>query len=180
MPASTGFADAIGTFIDAWDDGLVEAYKNVVPVLADAPLREGQLVGGKYHVATRLTYEGGTSFAPPQTQPGDTAATPYVGPRSGYSPDAQIEGMQIHGRSRLTYEAIARSSQSVSDTGENKKKAVNLLNELTTYVKTDMSQTCHKKENSGHYRIKSKIEAQAFANVLLHERDRHLKEIGSI
>ena len=124
MPASTGFADAIGTFIDAWDDGLVEAYKNVVPLLADAPLREGQLVGGKYHVATRLTYEGGTSFAPPQTQPGDTAATPYVGPRSGYSPDAQVEGMQIHGRSRLTYEAIARSSQSVSDTGENKKKAV--------------------------------------------------------
>lgn len=124
MPASTGFADAIGTFIDAWDDGLVEAYKNVVPVLADAPLREGQLVGGKYHVATRLTYEGGTSFAPPQTQPGDTANTPYVGPRSGFSPDAQVEGMQIHGRSRLTYEAIARSSQSVSDTGENKKKAV--------------------------------------------------------
>jgi len=31
---------------------------------------------------------------------------------------------------------------------ENKKKAVNLLNELTTYVKTDMSQTCHKSESA--------------------------------
>lgn len=123
MPAATGYADAIGTFIDAWDDGLVEAYKNVVPVLADAPLREGQLVGGVYHVATRLTYEGGTTFAPPQTQPGDGGLA-YVGPRAGQSPDARVEGMQIHGRSRITYEAIARSSQSVSDTGPNKKKAV--------------------------------------------------------
>lgn len=123
MPAVTGYADAIGTFIDAWDDGLVEAYKNVVPVLADAPLREGQLVGGVYHVATRLTYEGGTTFAAPQTQPGDGGLA-YVGPRAGQSPDARVEGMQIHGRSRITYEAIARSSQSVSDTGPNKKKAV--------------------------------------------------------
>jgi hypothetical protein len=123
MPAVTGYADAIGTFIDAWDDGLVEAYKNVVPILADAPLRQGQLVGGVYHVATRLTYEGGTTFAAPQTQPGDGGLA-YVGPRAGQSPDAQVQGMQIHGRSRITYEAIARSSMSVSDTGPNKKKAV--------------------------------------------------------
>ena len=124
MAAVTGFSDAIGTFIDAWDSGLVEAYKNVVPVLADMPLREGQIVGGKYHVATRLTFEGGTGFAPPQVQPGDSAAYPFIGPRAGYSPDAQVEGMQIFGRSRLTYEAIARSAQSVSDTADNKKKAV--------------------------------------------------------
>lgn len=130
MPALTGYADAVGTFIDAWADGIVEAYKNVVPILADAPLREAEIVGGKYHVATRLTYEGGTTFAPTQTQPGDTANTPYVGARSGYSPDAQLEGMQIHGRSRLTYEVIARSSKSVSDTASDKKKAVKAATQI--------------------------------------------------
>lgn len=129
MPAVTDYASAIGTFIDAWDDGVVEAYKNVVPILADAPLREGQLVGGVYHVATRLTYEGGTTFAPPQSQPGE-AGLPYVGPRAGQSPDAQVQGMQIHGRSRITYEAIARSSESVSDTGPSKKKAVQAVTKL--------------------------------------------------
>ena len=129
MPAVTDYASAIGTFIDAWDDGVVEAYKNVVPILADAPLREGQLVGGVYHVATRLTYEGGTSFAPPQSQPGE-AGLSYVGPRAGQSPDAQVQGMQIHGRSRITYEAIARSSESVSDTGPSKKKAVQAVTKL--------------------------------------------------
>jgi hypothetical protein len=35
MGAVTGFADAVGIFVDAWSDGLVEAYKNVVPILAD-------------------------------------------------------------------------------------------------------------------------------------------------
>lgn len=129
MPAATDYASAIGVFIDAWDDGVVEAYKNVIPVTADAPLREGQLVGGVFHVATRLTYEGGTTFAAPQSQPGEGGLA-YVGPRSGQSPDAQLQGMQVHGRSRITYEAIARSSSSVSDTGPNKKKAVQAATKL--------------------------------------------------
>lgn len=129
MPAVVDYASAIGVFIDAWDDGVVEAYKNVVPILADAPLSQGQIVGGVYHVATRLTYEGGTTFAPPQSQPGE-AGLAYVGPRAGQSPDAQVQGMQIHGRSRITYEAIARSSESVSETGPNKKKAVQAATKL--------------------------------------------------
>jgi hypothetical protein len=129
MPAVVGYTDAIGTFIDAWDDGLVEAYKNVVPILADAKFGEAQMVGGVYHVATRLTYEGGQTLAAARTQPGDNGLA-YVGPRAGQSPDAQVEGMQIHGRSRVTYEALARSMQSVDATSPNKKKAVQAATKL--------------------------------------------------
>lgn len=123
MPQATGYADAIGTFIDAWSDNFVEAYRNIVPILADTPFTEKDMAGGVYHVATRLTYEGGTTFGAPQVQPG-TAGTPYVGPRAGFSPDAQVQGMQLHGRSQVTYEAIARSAASVNSSDTNKKKAV--------------------------------------------------------
>lgn len=125
VSGSTGFAEAIGIFKDAWDEtGVVEAYRNKAPLLADAKLSEGTEVGGVFHVATRLTYEGGQSWAPPQTQPGDTSTVPYVGATVGETPDAKVEGYQVFGRSRVTYEAIARSCQSVSDTAPNKKKAV--------------------------------------------------------
>lgn len=124
MPAITGYAEAVGTFVDSWEDGVVEPYKNQAPILAEAKMNEVALTGGVYHVATRLTFEGGQSFAPTQVQPGDSASVPYVGARSGQTPDAKIEGAQIHARSRITYEAIARSAKSVSDTAPDRKKAV--------------------------------------------------------
>lgn len=123
MPAVSGYADNVGTFIDAWDSGVIEPYKNISPILSDAKLSEAQLVGGVFHVATRLTFEGGTTFAPSQTNVGDGSST-YVGPRAGYIPDARVEGMQIHGKSRVTYEAISRSMSSVNADGPSKKKAV--------------------------------------------------------
>lgn len=125
IPQATGFAEAIGIFKDAWDEtGVVEAYRNKAPLMADAKMNEGTEVGGVFHVATRLTYEGGQSWAPPQTQPGDTSGVPYLGATAGATPDAKVEGYQIFGRSRVTYEAVARSCMSVSDTGPNRKKAI--------------------------------------------------------
>lgn len=130
MSANFDYAAGVGDFIDSWGDSVTEPYKNVVPVLADSRFNEGTIAGGVYHVTTRLTYEGGTTFAPPQSQPGEGGLT-YVGPRAGQVTDAQLQGMQIHGRSRVTYEAIARSAQSVSNYGgADKKKAVQTATKL--------------------------------------------------
>lgn len=130
MSANFDYAAGVGDFIDSWGDSVTEPYKNVVPILADAKFGEGTIAGGVYHVATRLTYEGGTTFAPPQTQVGEGTST-YVGPRAGQVTDAQLQGMQIHGRSRITYEAVARSAQSVSNySGADKKKAVQTATKL--------------------------------------------------
>lgn len=129
MPASTGFAEAIGTFVDSWSNDIIETYKNKVPILNDAKMSEIELVGGVYHVPTRLTYEGGVTFAPPQVQPGDGSYA-YVGPRAGAVIDAKVEGMQVHGRSRVTYEAIARSAQNINSGETDKKKAVKAATQL--------------------------------------------------
>lgn len=128
MPTPADFNSLIGTFIDSWSDGVAEPYQNLTPILADAPFGQAEMVGGLFHQPTRLTYEGGQTFAPASVNgtavlPG-TASRAYVGPRAGQTPDAQIQGMQIHGRSRLTYEAIARSMKDVNATGASKKKAV--------------------------------------------------------
>lgn len=124
MPNFTGYSDLVGTFIDAWADQLVEPFKNIAPVLADAKFSSKEMVGGVYHVATRLTYEGGQTFGAPQTQPG-TSGTAFVGPRAGQTPDAQLQGMQIIGRSQLTYEVLARTTaEGVNGTETDKKKAV--------------------------------------------------------
>lgn len=130
MPAITGYTDSIGIFIDAWADDVIEPYRNVTPLLADAKFGQKEEVGGVYHVPVRLTYEAGQSFAAARAQPGDGGTT-YVGPRAGYVPDAQVEGMQVHGRSRLTYEAIARSMQSVDASARSSKKAVRAATKVT-------------------------------------------------
>lgn len=123
MAQVTGYAENIGIFIDAWDENLVEPYKNIVPILASSPFKQVQMVGGVYHVATRLTYEGGQTFAAAQSNVG-TTALPYNVPISGQVTDAEVEGSQIHGRSRITYEAIASSMQDVNANASDKKKAV--------------------------------------------------------
>jgi len=129
MPNISGYAESVGTFIDAWDNQLVEPFKNLAPLTADAKFSAADMVGGVYHVATRLTYEGGVTFAAPQTQPGQLS-TPYVGPRAGITPDAQIQGMQVHGRSQVTYEVLARSAQNVNSTETDRKKAVRAASKI--------------------------------------------------
>lgn len=118
MPASADFQTQYGIFKDAWKNGVIEPYANVVPLLKDMPLADAAQVGGVFHVPTRLTYEGGQTFAPGSTSA--TAVTPgvgtraFVGPRAGAVPEANVVPMQIYGRSQTTYEALMRSMPNIN------------------------------------------------------------------
>lgn len=120
MPAISGSAEAVGLFIDAWATDVVESFRNLTPVISDMPMTQSELVGGVYHQPVRLSFEAGQTFAPASPPSGTGASiTPgngriYVGPRAGFVGDAQIRGMQIHGRSQIPYEAIARSAASLN------------------------------------------------------------------
>lgn len=120
MPAISGSAEAVGLFIDAWATDVVESFRNLTPVISDMPMTASEMVGGVYHQPVRLSFEAGQTFAPASPPSGTGASiTPgngriYVGPRAGFIGDAQIRGMQIHGRSQVPYEAIARSAASLS------------------------------------------------------------------
>ncbi len=120
---STNYTTIIGDFIDAWAGSLIEPFKQKTPLLASAKFSEGMEQGGTFHWPLRATQESGTTFAAPRTTPGESGL-PYIGARSGNVPDWQIEAPQIHGRSRVTYETLARSMQSVSGEGDDRKKAV--------------------------------------------------------
>lgn len=119
MPAISGSAEAVGLFIDAWATDVVESFRNLTPVISDMPMTASEMVGGVYHQPVRLSFEAGQTFAPASPPSGTGASiTPgngriYVGPRAGFIGDAQIRGMQIHGRSQIPYEAIARSASSL-------------------------------------------------------------------
>lgn len=123
MPNQTGYAEIIGDFIDSWANRLIEPYKQKTPILESAKFSEGKEQGGVFHWPMRGTIESGTTFAAARTLPGDSGL-PYVGARGGQAPDWQIEAPQIHGRSRVTYEALARSMDSVDATAPDRKKAV--------------------------------------------------------
>jgi hypothetical protein len=125
MAAQFDVSSGLGSFIDAWAPNLVEPFRPITPILSDMPFVSGEEMGGVFHKAVRVTIESGTTFAAPRTTPGD-GGLPYVGARNSYTPDWQVEAPQIHGRSRVTYEAIARSASSVSAEGGegDKRKAV--------------------------------------------------------
>lgn len=131
MANQTGYTEIIGTFIDAWIGRLVEPFKAITPILDAASFKEGKEQGGVVHWPMRGTIESGTTFAAPRTLPGDSTL-PYIGARGGQAPDWQIEAPQIHGRSRVTYEALARSMDSVDATAPDKKKAVRDASSMVT------------------------------------------------
>lgn len=132
MPAVSGTGENIGLIIDAWRDNVVDAFRNLTPCLSDMPMSAGDMVGGTYHAPVRLTFEGGQTFAPasPPSGTGQSIVPGvgriYVGPRSQYIGDAQIRGMQIHGRAQVPYEAIARSAPNVNSgmNATDRRKAV--------------------------------------------------------
>ena len=119
----TDFAALAGDFRDAWANSMIEPFKSITPMLEAAPFREGQLQGGYFNWPMRATIESGTTFAAPRSQPGESGTT-YVGSRSTQTPAWQIEAPQIHTRSRVAYEALARSMSDVSSAEPDRKKAV--------------------------------------------------------
>lgn len=123
MANQTSPQELVGTFIEAWAGDFIEPFSQEVPLLSSMPFREGERQGGLFHYAMRGTTESGTTFAAVNTTPGE-ATRPYVGARSGEAPDWQIEAPSIHGRSRVVYEAIAKSMANINSEGTDKRKAV--------------------------------------------------------
>lgn len=123
MSNITDYNTTLGVFIDSWAGSLIEPFKQQTPILDSAKFSEGKEQGGVFHWPMRATIESGTTFAAPRTQPGESTY-PYVSARSSYTPDWQVEAPQIHGRSKVTYEALARSMSSVDANAPDKKKAV--------------------------------------------------------
>jgi hypothetical protein len=120
---ATGFTEIYGDFIEAWADNVIEPYEADAPLLADAKFKFGELQGGKFHWPMRATNEGGITTTAAQSTAGESGL-PYVGARSGNVPDWQIEAPQLDGRSRVKYEAIARSMKTVDGNAADRKKAV--------------------------------------------------------
>lgn len=131
MAGTTGYSELLGDFIDAWDSNVIESFVQSTPLLDLAKFERGHEQGGIFHAPLRATIESGTTFSAPRINPGDSN-TPYVGARSGYVPDYQIEAPSIHGRSRVSYEALARSMDSVDANSPDKKKAVQDATSLIT------------------------------------------------
>lgn len=126
---NSGYNANLGVFKDAWADGITETYAAEVPILASMPFTEREAVGGQYHVPTRVSLAGGFTFAPSSSVSGGeivpgTGSRPYVGPNPSVVLDARIDGMQMFGRGRVTYEAIARTARDVNSRQTDPKKAV--------------------------------------------------------
>lgn len=123
MPAASGFAEQVGLFIESWDNNLFEPYSMEAPLLTSAKFVPREQNGGVFHVPVRGTLEAGITTTAAQRTAGD-GTLPYVGARAGFIPDWQVEAPQIDLRSRVKYEAIARSMKNVDATAADKKKAV--------------------------------------------------------
>lgn len=123
MASASGFVEQIGLFIEAWDDKIFEPYEFEAPLLTDAKFQPREQNGSLFHVPVRGTLEAGITTTAAQLTAGD-ATLPYVGARAGFIPDWQIEAPQIDLRSRVKYEAIARSMSNINSGTADKKKAV--------------------------------------------------------
>lgn len=118
-------AEIVGALKDAWGESIIQALAFATPVLDSAPFEspKSEVNGGIYHQPVFLSFEAGITHAAPRANVGATG-TPFIRPRAGFVPDAQVQGYQIVGRSQLTYDALARTMKDVNAEDTNKKKAV--------------------------------------------------------
>jgi hypothetical protein len=123
MPAASGFTEQLGLFIESWDNNLFEPYETDAPLLTSAKFVPREQNGSIFHVPVRGTMEAGITTTAAQLTAGD-GTLPYVGARAGFIPDWQVEAPQIDLRSRVKYEAIARSMKNINASEGDKKKAV--------------------------------------------------------
>lgn len=124
MPYVNDYTQLAGLWKDVWGATVFDAFKFATPIISDLPLdAPASQAGGKYHQPIMATLESGITHAAQRTTPGYGSA-PFIGPRAGVIPDAQIEGVQMYGRSLVTYEAMMRSLKDVNGSEEDLKKAV--------------------------------------------------------
>jgi hypothetical protein len=124
MPSVNDYSQLAGIWKDVWGSTVFDPFKFATPLISDMPLEApASQAGGKYHQPILATQEAGITHAAPRTTPGYNSV-PYVNPRAGVIPDAQIEGAQIYGRSLVTYEAIMRSLKDINGSEDDLRKAV--------------------------------------------------------
>ena len=103
MATNNDQTQLVGNFKDVWGNNVIELFKFQAPILNAIPFESAELVGGKFHQPADLQQEHGFTCAA-------TGSTPtLITPVAGFMGDVQVEGSQLFGRSRVTYEAIMRS-----------------------------------------------------------------------
>ena len=104
MAVNNDQTQLVGNFKDVWGSNIIELFKFMAPLTNMVPFESSELVGGKFHQPVDLQQEHGFTSAA-------SGSTPtLLAPVAGYLGDAQVEGSQLYGRSRVTYEAIMRSA----------------------------------------------------------------------
>lgn len=129
MANQAGYTQYAGTFVDAWAGEVINSYKTVTPILSRAKFSQGEMQGGVFHWALVGTIESGVTLTAARATAGESGL-PYIGARSGQAPDYQIEAPQVHARSRITYEALARSMADIDSSATDRKKAVRAASKL--------------------------------------------------
>ncbi|MDX2015568.1 MAG: hypothetical protein SFW67_35575 [Myxococcaceae bacterium] len=128
-----------GIVKDVWADDIKTVGAGRTPIMSRLPLSRGLAsLGGVYHQPVMLAYEGSFTTAPGGTAVG-TATNPYNRPIAGSVPDAEMTPYQFGARSRIDYEAIARTANALLGTSDfnldstenNTKKAVKAASATT-------------------------------------------------
>ena len=94
----------VGNFKDVWGTDVLSLFKFQAPLMNMVPFEEGNLVGGYFHQPLDLAQEHGFTYSAAGSTPTLRCAS------AGYMGDMKIQGAQLFGRSRVTYEAIMRSA----------------------------------------------------------------------
>lgn len=94
----------VGNFKDVWGSDILSLFKFQAPLMNRVPFEQGNLVGGYFHQPLDLQQEHGFTCAA-------ASSTPTLNqPLAGFAGDMKIQGAQLYGRSRVSYEAIMRSA----------------------------------------------------------------------
>ena len=103
----------VGLFKEVYGANIVEAWSFMAKLAKRINFVSQDLQpGNNYNQPVDVQFEQGISQAAAGTTPGATGGPLFFSPTAGQMQNAQINGAQIIGRSQVSYEAIARSSNS--------------------------------------------------------------------
>lgn len=104
-------ASLVGLFKEAYGDNIVNAWAFMAKLANKIEFVGKEMQNGNYfHQPVDVQFEHGISAAAAGTVSGSSVANQFLNPTAGQMQDAQIQGAQLTGRSSVSYEAIARSS----------------------------------------------------------------------
>lgn len=121
MATTNDQTQLVGNFKDVWGSNVPELFKFISPLANRIAFETANEVGGKFHQPVDLQQEHGFTYAATNSTPTLLASV------AGLMGDAQVEGSQIFGRSRVSYEAIMKSSSTKKAVKEATKHVVRRL-----------------------------------------------------